>query len=95
MRTLLNRRKLIAGSGGKYIKFKDPEVERICVANFSSDGIGVTKEDAEAVTSWPESAYNRNTTIVTFDEFVFFNNVTTLTGAGPADRGAFKGCTSL
>lgn len=30
-----------------YIKFADPEVERICVENWSSDGIGLTKEDAK------------------------------------------------
>lgn len=70
------------------IKFADPEVERICVANFSSDGVVVTYEDAEKVTSIG-SLFRSNTLIKNFDELRFFKNVQKLDGY------AFNGCTSL
>lgn len=71
-----------------YIQFEDKAVEAICVANWSSDGIGLTEEDAAAVTSigkW----FKGNTDITSFDEFEFFKGVTSL------EYGAFQGCTSL
>lgn len=81
-----------AGGGGapsKYIRFADPAVEAVLMANgVSSDGVGITKEDAEAVTTigtW----FKGNTEITSFDEFKYFINVTTL------DNNAFAGCSSL
>ena len=55
----------------KYIVFKDPVVEQICVSNFSSDGVGVTEEDAAKVTSI-DTIFRENTEIVSFDELQYF-----------------------
>lgn len=80
------------GGGEKeYIQFADPEVERICIANFSSDGIGVTLEDAAAVTGIGQSVFGGNTDITSFNEFKYF---TGLGNSGLAYR-AFYGCSSL
>lgn len=61
----------------EYIVFADPEVERICIENWSSDGIGLTYEDAEAVTDLNGVfIYNGNTPpIITFEEFRFFTGL--------------------
>ena len=62
------------GNRPKYIQFADPVVEQICIANFSSDGIGVTYEDAAG--PFPESLqsglFNGNTQIVSFEELQYF-----------------------
>ena len=79
---------------GKYIKFKDPEVERICIANYSSDGIGVTKDDAAAVTMIARLIFTNNETITTFDELRFFVNLTTIDGSS-VGNGAFGMCSNL
>lgn len=88
-----------AGGGGapsKYIRFADPAVEAVLMANgVSSDGVGITKEDAAAVTSigtW----FKGNTVITSFDEFEYFTGVTFLgTSTNQTSGGAFNGCTSL
>lgn len=87
----LLRRAMSAPRGSKeYIQFADPAVEAICVANWSSDGIGVTFEDAAGVTdSQFGTTFKGNTQIVNFDELQYFTGVTSL----PQD--AFNGCTSL
>lgn len=72
----------------KYIQFEDPAVEAICVANWSSDGIGLTMEDAAAVTSLGTVFYN-NTEITSFDELQYFTGVTSL------KENAFRNCTAL
>lgn len=65
--------------GKDYIHFKDPEVERICVQNFSSDGIGVTYDDAAAVTTfW--STFDGVTGITEFDELQYFKGLTMASG---------------
>ena len=77
------------GGGSKYIEFADPEVFRVLMANgVSSDGIGITVADAEAVTdigTW----FKDNTEITSFDEFEKFTGVTNL------GHQAFNGCTNL
>lgn len=78
----------MGGVKDKYIVFADPEVERICVANWSSDGIGVTYEDAAKVTTLNQK-FNGNTTIVSFMELEYFINVTKLRNS------EFQGCSSL
>lgn len=79
----------------KYIRFADPEVQRILAENFSSDGVGMTSEDIAKVTSIG-TVFKGNTTIENFDEFEKFTGVTFL---GPSTNqtsgGAFNGCTSL
>ena len=76
-------------SAVKYLIFKDNAVEQICVANFSSDGVGVTEEDAAKVTSIG-MIFRGNTEITSFDELVEFENVKTIN-----DSYAFEKCTSL
>lgn len=82
----------------KYIRFADPEVQRILVENFSADKVGMTSEDIEKVTSIG-TVFNKSTTITHFDEFSKFSNVTTLSGSNnstnAASSGAFNGCNSL
>lgn len=82
------------GGGGKYIQFADPEVERICIANFSSDGIGVTYEDAAAVTDL--GLVFKGTSIASFDELQYFTGLTAL-AAGPGwnNGGDFGQCGQL
>ena len=70
----LERRAMSGAIKKKYIYFEDPEVERICIANFSSDGIGVTYEDAAQVTSINGVFYDNNQ-ITKFNEFVYFTNI--------------------
>ena len=48
-----------------YIRFADPEVEAICVANWSSDGVGLTTADAAAVTSLSQIKTAFNETAIT------------------------------
>lgn len=73
---------------GNYIQFEDKAVEAICVANWSSDGVGLTEEDAAAVTSIG-TTFKGNTEITSFDELRYFTGVTTI------NANAFKGCTAL
>lgn len=72
----------------KYIRFADPEVQRILAENFSSDGVGMTSEDIAKVTSIG-TVFKGNTTIENFDELNRFINVTTIAS------NAFKGCVNL
>lgn len=73
------------------IPFADPAVKAICVANWDTNGDGeLTYTEAEAVTSIA-SQFQGNTNIVSFDEFRFFKNLTTVAKSGRI----FKGCTSL
>lgn len=70
-----------------YIRFSDPEVLRVLLANGVGDGVGITTESAEKVTTigtW----FRGNTTIENFDELNKFTNVTSLANA-------FVGCTKL
>lgn len=80
--------------GGYYIKFADPEVKRVLLANKVGDGVGITTEQAEAVTSigtW----FKGNTTIETFDEFEKFTGVKNLGTASSTAYESFSGCTYL
>lgn len=76
-------------TGGYYIKFADPEVLRVLLANMTTDdGIGITEEQAAAVTNigtW----FQGNTEITSFDEFEKFTSVKR------TNYGAFNNCTSL
>lgn len=59
-----------------YIRFADPEVERIALANWG-DGTGVTMSAAEAVTSIG-TQFSGNTLIESFDELRHFTALTTI-----------------
>ena len=85
------RRRLMiqgGGTGGKYIKFKDPVVEQICISKWSSDGIGLTPEDAAKVTDIG-TTFRGNTEITSFDELDYFLKVKSL------GQSAFAECHSL
>ena len=74
----------------EYIKFADPIVEAICVANWSSDGVGLTMADAAAVTNQQfGKTFKGNTQITSFDELEYFTGLTKI----PDE--SFEGCTNL
>ena len=58
-----------------YIKFADPEVERVLVNHVSSDGVGMSRTDAQNLTTLPFELFKDNKTIQTFDELRLFGNV--------------------
>ena len=81
---------------GNYIQFEDAEVERVLMSKgISSDGVGITMEDAAKVTSigkW----FQNNTTITSFDELQYFTGVAFLgVDTSSYNGGAFNGCTNL
>lgn len=84
-------------AGSDYILSKnkgDPEVFSILMANsVSSDGVGITKEDAAKVTSFA-FWFRSKTTITKFPECKFFG-VTKLTTGNTNNAGVFYGCTNL
>lgn len=64
----------------EYVPFNDPEFEAACVAAYSSDGVGMTMADFQAVTdNGPLSAFNGNDKITDMTEFKYFTNI-------PGDR---------
>lgn len=79
----------IEATGGIYIDFADPEVERVLLANSIGDGVGITNADLAAMVSasWLPN-FRNNTTITTFPE-LSRTNITTL------GDNKFNGCTSL
>lgn len=92
----MKRRAMMMSSKKEYIQFVDPEVERLCIANWSSDGIGVTMADAAAVTTL-STYFQSNATIEYFDELQYFTGLTAIYGAGGGTNctGAFLNCTNL
>lgn len=83
----MRRRLIVKKTSGKYIKFKDPVVEQICVSKWSSDGIGLTPEDAANVTDIG-TTFTNNTEITSFDELEYF-------GATIIPDSAFRLCVNL
>lgn len=78
---------VINSGKGYYVKFADKEVLKVLLAKGVGDGVGVTTEQAEAVTSigaW----FKGNTEITSFDEFEGFTGVKSLSNA-------FNGCVNL
>lgn len=69
------------------IEFEDPEVERICVENWGSNGM-ITYEQAAKVTSFGD-VFMGNTTIKKFNESRYFTGIKSITTQ------AFRGCTNL
>lgn len=73
---------------GYYVRFQDPEVLRVLLANGVGDGVGITTEAASKVASignW----FKGNTIIKNFDEFEKFTSIKAVSNA------SFQGCTSL
>lgn len=78
---------------GFYVAIKDPKVLEVLLENITTDdGVGLTREDIEGVTSIAEW-FKGNTKIISFDEFERFTGVTFLLGEN--EHGAFNGCTML
>lgn len=81
----------------KYIRFADPEVQRILVENFSADKVGMTSEDIAKVTSIG-TVFNGNTIIESFDDFERFDKIEKFSSASlntSGTNGEFNGCTLL
>ena len=71
-----------------YLQFEDAEVERILMSKgVSSDGIGITLEDAERVTGVADW-FRGNTTITSFRELKYF-------GITSLSANAFRNCSNL
>lgn len=82
-------KKLILNVFGElYVRFKDSVITSILVSHFSSDGVGLTKEDVEKVTDLGDY-YSGNTQITSFDELVLFTNLRVL------KNNMFLNCTNL
>ena len=81
----LRLRKRVFG-GDKYIEFVDPLVGQICASNWG-DGRGITRKQAEAVTSI--GAVFQRTAITSFNELVYFTGVVEIAAY------AFYLCSSL
>ena len=77
-------------AGNAYIKFADEVVFNILMANgVSSDGIGITRDDAARVTSIPSAWFKGNTDVTSFNEINYFYNLTRI------ESGAFNNCSNL
>ena len=74
---------------GKYIRFADKEVEKICATSWGG-GTGITAAQAAAVSS-VRTKFKNNTNIVSFNEFKYFTNCKTFSNSGES----FVGCTNL
>lgn len=71
------------------ITFADPEMERLCLASWDTDGDGhLTQAEAAAVTTI-ENLFSNNTAITSFDELRFFTGLTSIGSF------TFYGCTNL
>ena len=70
-----------------YINFEDPTVQELCVTNFSSDGFGVSMDDAASVHDIG-TIFRNNTDITSFNELQYFK-------LNRLYSNAFNGCTSL
>lgn len=80
-------------SDNTYIRFKDAEVQRICATKWG-DGVGMTYQKVQSLTSIG-TAFRGKTTIVTFDEFSEFTNITEFPENHYGDMHAFSKCTAL
>lgn len=71
-----------------YIRFADDEVSRVLINNISSDGVGVSRTDAQRLTVLPLDIFRNNTTIQTFNELSQFGSI-------EIDSRCFQGATNL
>ena len=70
------------------LTFEDPEVERICVSTWGSNG-AVTANQLAAVTSL-SNTFKNNTSIVSGDDFIYFTGLT-----GNGGNMDISGCTNM
>ena len=76
-----------------YIRFADSVAEQLCVAAWSSDGVGVTTNNVKSVTSIGSVFYN--SAMTSFDEFKYFTGMRSVPGVQDGGSGAFNRCTLL
>lgn len=89
----LTNLKVLYNPNNLYVKFADPEVQRICAENWG-DGMGITTEQIEAVTDIG-TKFKGNTTIEYFDELNEFTGISRLGTQSNGNNGAFSGCVNL
>ena len=84
------------------IVFADPEVKRICVENWDTDGDGELSYDEAAAVTDLGNVFDRNEEITTFDELQFFTGLTEIKTATVAYssgatgyEGGFMLCSNL
>lgn len=82
------RRRLMVQAAQRYVKFENPEVERICIEKFDTNKDGkISIDEAESVTSI-ERFFNNITGIENLNDFQRFCNVTNISNA-------FIGCSNI
>lgn len=95
LKAILGDNITIDAQGGVYIKFADPEVLRVLLANGVGDGMGITADVAKKVTSI-SNWFKNNTVIETFDEFEKFIGITSLSNTTLSPSASpFYQCTNL
>ena len=67
------RRRLMMLAAQRYVKFEDPEIERICIEKWGRES-RVTKEELAAVEDIG-STFSKNKKIRTFKEFRYFDGI--------------------
>lgn len=78
-----------AQTNGKFIKFQDESVRRMCISLWNTDSDReLSYEEAAAVTNFAYNVFIRKS-ITTFDEFKYFTGLTLIA------NNEFKECTSL
>lgn len=82
------RRRLMVQAAQRYVKFENPEVERICIEKFDTNKDGkISIDEAESVTN-VKRFFNNITGIENLNDFQRFCNVTNISNA-------FIGCSNL
>ena len=71
------------------IDFADPEVKRLCIAHWDTDGDGELSYDEAAAVTALDSVFTANRRITSFHELQFFTSLSDIS------RDAFHDCTAL
>lgn len=81
------------------INFADPEVKRLCVENWDTDGDGELDMDEAAAVTDLGNVFANNSLITTFDELQYFTGLTSIGGSEYVDDSfiynGFYGCYNL
>lgn len=72
-----------------YIKFKDQVAESICLSHWDTNSDGLFSYAEAAEVGYLPSTLKNHTALVSFVEFVYFSNITSI------DYEGFRGCKSL
>ena len=80
---------LPVNAASSLITFADPEVERICVAQWDTDGDGRLSQAEAAAVASVSNVFQSNKTITSFDELRFFTGLTSISDF------SFYSCTNL